>query len=146
MKTMIFLFGLFLSISTFAQEVGSSRIPADVTKAFEDKYQGAELDEWEFSDESGFYQAEFEMDRKEYEAYFTSDGEWVYTERDIKKSDLPQAVLDAIQNSEYSDWEIDDVEEHDTAANGLIYEIELEKRGQNNIYMYFSPEGEQIKK
>ena len=67
------------------------------------------------------------------------------SEETIKFSDLPQAVQDAFKNSEYAEWEIEEVEKVET-DKGTMYELEVENEDETYYELYFSPKGELVLK
>ncbi|MBO0354922.1 PepSY-like domain-containing protein [Muricauda ruestringensis] len=67
------------------------------------------------------------------------------SEEAIEFSDLPQAVQDAFGNSEYADWEIEEVEKVET-DKGTMYELEVENEDESYFELYFSPKGELVLK
>lgn len=87
-------------------------------------YTGAVLLESEY--EHGYLEIEIFHESKEKTVRFNASYEWVDTHWDIRKSDLPAAVISTINNSEYSTYKIDDVEYYQTPT-GDYYELELEK-------------------
>jgi hypothetical protein len=57
-------------------EIASSDVPQSVLDSFNSKYPGATEVEWEVEKEDGklYFEAEFELEGKEKEAYFRPDG------------------------------------------------------------------------
>ena len=68
-------------------------------------------------------------DRREKEVYFNGRNQWVYTEWDIRPDELPQAVKNAILESQWVTFEIDDIEYVQTPQQEY-YLIELENGKQ----------------
>ena len=116
---MVFL--LFL-IGCYAQ------VPEEVEIAFEKKYPGEKHSKWEI-DRNGNFESHFKKDGKEYRADFTPQGEWIETERSIKKKELPELVLEKIK-SDYGDYKIVELEETRHHSKGLFYDVELKKDGK----------------
>ena len=73
------------------------------------------------------------------ELYFDASGTWLRTETELRTADLPQAVKQAIAESEYASWQIDDVTNIVEGA-GEYYLIELEK-GEREINIRITPSG-----
>ncbi len=136
----LFILCVMITGIAHSQELKESQVPQAVKDSFTAKYSNTYVYEWEWKKKEKLYEAEFMLKGNKYEAYFTPDGQWIRTERDIKKRELPQAVKDAIAQSEYADWEIDDVEEHSTPKYEVVYEVEVEK-GKQETYLYFLPDG-----
>lgn len=71
--------------------------------------------------------------------YFNRDDQWLRTETDLRTRDLPKSVMRAIDDSEYRDYRIDNVE-HIEAPEGIYYFIELEK-WERDVYLKISTDG-----
>jgi len=67
------------------------------------------------------------------------------SEETIKFSDLPKAVQDAFKNSQYAEWEIEEVEKVET-NKGTMYELEVENEDETYFELYFNPKGELVLK
>ncbi|WP_181885248.1 PepSY-like domain-containing protein [Pontibacter diazotrophicus] len=136
--TLIFLIASITIV--FAQE---SSVPQGVQDAFKNKYPNMTAPSWDREDDNK-YEATFNRDGKTYEAKFSANGEWLKTERDVNRSEVPQAVLTALANSEYAAWEQgDNFDEVETPAHAKLYKIEVE-RGDQEYNLYFTPEGELV--
>lgn len=123
--------------SANAQEVKEKNVPQAVVEAFKRKYPESFVYEWEWIKKEKLYEAEFMFKGNKHEAFFTKEGEWNRTEKEIAMKDLPQAVQDAFYKSEYSKWKIDDVKEIASDHKGLIYNIEVESgRKEIELYIY----------
>ena len=148
MKTIAYLLlALFLfegSLNAYSQDLKESEVPTAVTATFKKLHPDTYVHEWEYSRKNQQYEAEFILKGTRYEAYFTRDGQWLRTERDIMKADLPQEVLAGLAKTEYAAWKIDDVEEHQSPEHALFYEIEVEQ-GKQEVYLYFLPDGKLIR-
>lgn len=59
------------------------------------------------------------------EVVFSQSGEWIYTKTEVGKSSVPAVVLNALEASEYSSWQIDDID-HYLMPAGEYYLFELE--------------------
>jgi hypothetical protein len=144
MKTLkMILQGGMLSLCVVAcAQNGAKDVPAAVKKAFESKFSEAKKVEWEKEKDSE-WEAEFEQNGIEYSANFLADGTWVETEHEIKKEEIPVAVLAKLQ-LDFEGYKYDEVELSET-PNGKFYEMELEK-GKEEIEVTFSEEGKLISK
>lgn len=127
-----FLFGA-------APSYGQQNIPAGVLKHFNSAYPAAQVKDWD-KERDGTYEAEFTLNGVEWEAYYDANGNWTRTERDVRRSDVPQAVWNALAKSSYAGWKVDDIEEHQTPRQKSVFEIEVKKGGQK-AYLYFLPNG-----
>ena len=72
---------------------------------------------------------------------FSVDGKnWLQTKWEIKESDLPHEVIMGIKNTEYADWEIDDVD-YIEKPEGVFYWVEFEKKGMDDVKKLFKSDG-----
>jgi len=121
--------------------------PAKIKSSFEQKYPDTKVIEWEFDNEDKMWEAEFKMGKPELTAVFSENGDWVETEQEIKKKDLPQPVRATLQ-SEFAEYDIEETEFVET-PEGKFYEIEVElekKDSEIEIELLISPDGKVIKK
>src|SRR5918993_1567931 len=77
-------------------------IPAAVTSAMKEKYPNATEVSWD--DKVSYFQAKFLDNGKRQEARFKKDGTWEVTEKAILFDELPAAVQEAFNASEYKKW------------------------------------------
>jgi hypothetical protein len=121
----IALFGLLLiGTAAFAQKVNSDNVPEVVKTSFKTKFATAEKVQWEMDYEN--YEAEFKMNKLEYEAKFDKEGKWLETESPIKPSDISQAAKDYL-NSNFAGYEVTEAEKVETPDKGIMYELDIKK-------------------
>lgn len=106
-----------------AQDLKMTDVPTNLQTAFTKAYSNATDVEWE--KEMNNYKVEFEIDRMDYEVWYTSDGNIVKTEMDIAVSAVPTTISNAIKKK-YPDYKIDNVEMKEE-GNKKIYKVEIEK-------------------
>lgn len=106
-----------------AQDLKMTDVPTNLQTAFTKAYSNATDVEWE--KEMNNYKVEFEIDRMDYEVWYTSDGNSVKTEMDIAVSAVPTTISNAIKKK-YPDYKIDNVEMKEE-GNKKIYKVEIEK-------------------
>ena len=142
LKTMIVLSSNMVS----GQDLKESEVPQIVRDSFKVKYPNVFVYEWEWKKKKNAYEAEFIMKGSKYEALFLANGVWIFTERDVRKEEVPQAVWSSLSSSEYANWEIDDIEEHSTPTHDVFYEIEVKSYTpqKRKVYLYFLPDGKFI--
>jgi len=148
MKFLLLIFFKLIVISgIIGQDLAPRDVPEKVRSAFESRYPDTYVYEWEYKRKSGFYEAEFMYKGIRHEACFTDEGVWIATEKELKKSDLPEAVLNALEKSAYGDWKVDEVTMHESEKIPVVYEIEV-KKGKRELDLYFFPDGKlmQVKK
>ncbi|MGI9551967.1 MAG: PepSY-like domain-containing protein [Aurantibacter sp.] len=122
----LFLFSLALVCCSFLN--CHSQVPKEVQEAFEEKYPDEENPKWNV-DRNNNFEAHFKEKGEVYRADFTPKGEWIETERSIKKKDLPELVRRKLK-SDYHDFEIIELEETRHHEKGLFYDVELKKDGK----------------
>ncbi len=106
------------------------RVDRKIKNIFRDQYPHATRAEWEF--EQGYYVAEFWLNQAEAKAWYTPQGVWQMTETDARYADLPQAVKNAFERSEYADWRIDDIDRYLTPTSEY-YRFELESGNRETM-------------
>ena len=122
----------FLSISLlfavgllYAQDIPAGEVPSVVINQFHIDFPKAKDIEWELKNDT--YEVEFEQGwGKDFEAWYTADGKQIKVEEETTKSELPKAVVAAIQKS-YPSYKIDDIEKI-TEGEKVTYKVEVEKR------------------
>ncbi|MDR0365172.1 MAG: PepSY-like domain-containing protein [Bacteroidales bacterium] len=143
MKVLLKL-GMILSLSTlflYSCENSKTAPNASLENTFQKMYPNAKYVEWER--ERGYYVAEFRDSGYEKEAWFDKDYNWVLTKTEYERK-APNIIKEAIAQTEYRDWRIDDVDFIETRDNGSFYIVEVEK-GEREVDLYFSGTGEFIK-
>lgn len=115
---------------------GGSDTEGSIERFIEENYPGARIIERDYDD--GYIEVEIFHDGREKNIYFNGREEWVWSEWDIRRQELPQAVSDAI-SSDYPDYRIEDCE-YVESPQGQWYLIEIEK-GDREIELRISPDG-----
>lgn len=112
----------------------------EVIKQFIDgKYSGAIIIDRE--EESGNIEVEILHQSREKELLFDNTGKWLKTKWEVRKSELPKAVLNAIESSPFKSYSIDDIDYVESPDNAF-YKVELEKWiGDREATLYITPEG-----
>lgn len=112
-------------------------VDADISGFIATKYHGARILEYDYDD--GLLEVEIWHENREKEVYFNGRNAWVYTEWDIRRHELPQAVTQAIVASQWASFEIDDIEYVQTPQNEY-YLVELE-RGKQEVELRIEADG-----
>ena len=112
-------------------------LDGDIAALIEQMYPGARIQERDWDD--GYLEVEIWHDGREKDVYFNGAGEWVWTEWDVRYSELPEAVK-SVLTSGYGDYEVDDVTYVETPS-GEYYLIELEGRGDRELHLRIDASG-----
>lgn len=115
------------------------KVDSAFTAALTEKYPQVTRAEWE--NKGNYVVADCHIDNKDADVWFTSGAEWVMTELELLKSDLPTAVSQALAATDYATWWIDDVDVLHYASKASEYVVEVEK-DKKEIDLYFSESGE----
>ena len=157
MKKLRFLFyALAVILSTSFTACGSdddddeviaqNSIPAEIQRAFSEKYPGVKADSWRKKD--SYYIADFTISRasvRKASAWFASSSVWMMTEYDEDNIDnLPAAVVAAFRAGIYASWEVDDIDIVERAGMETVFVIEVEK-GSEEYDLYYAADGTLIK-
>ena len=138
MKKSIFVIAV-LAISLVAC---SQTPPKPVTDNFNSKFAGATKVKWD-QEEENEWEAEFKMNGHEMSASFDNAGKWLETESELKKSDLPESVLSAV-NLEFDGWKIEGIEKLES-PEFTGFELSVEK-GKQEFEVQVSVDGKIISK
>ena len=111
-------------------------VPEAIRKAFEKKFP-EQMAKWEADD--GLVKAEFWKNSLEMEVWFTWEGEWVRTEREVSVYNLPEPVKTTIK-SKFPDYRIGAPRWVETPQDSF-YEMEIKRRGAPDIYVKISKNG-----
>ena len=85
-----------------------------------------------------------DADRMKRELFFDGGDSWVRTTTELRRSQLPAAVVSAWETSGYAEAEgyrLDDADLFETAGEGTFYRLELESR-HGDVKLKITPEGE----
>lgn len=125
MKKSILLFAMaFISISVNAQKVKEADVAPAAKATFTKLHPTAKVDKWE--KEGNNWEAEFTEGGVETSVTFGPNGQLLFTEVEIKVSDLPKAVSDYCAKN-MAGKKIAEASKI-TAANGTVtYEAEVDK-------------------
>ena len=112
-------------------------VDTTVAEFIASKYPGAQIVEQDYDD--GLLEVEIWHEGREKDVYFNGQNAWVYTEWDIRRAELPQAVTAAIATSQWASYSIDDIEYVQTPTVEY-YLVELE-RGKQEVDLRITAEG-----
>ena len=147
MKNLFILTICFTFISIYcAQAQEKSKkvdVPAVVKSAFEVKYPKAEKVSWGI-EKPGEFEAEFVLNRIESSAVFSTTGQFLESETEIKESELPQAVKATIAK-DFAGYKTGDVAKSTDAKGVVSYEIGVSK-GKEKLEISFDSNGKLLSK
>ena len=154
-KFLILIAAATLSIAAVScqkHETGETgRIPENILKSFSKMYPEASDVNW--ATKGQYAVANFTLPQtmggSNNAWYEKSNGNWDMTEMDIRYEDLPEAVRNAFESSEYGQWRVDDVDMIERHGVDIIYVIEAEGTQDGRpveIDLYYSPDGILVKK
>ena len=106
-------------------------------KTLTDRYHNARILDVDYDD--GIVDVEIRHDKKEKEVLFTKSCEWLSTSWDVAKRNVPDVVMQALQQK-YPNARIDDIDFIEM-PQGSYYRFEIELRGDRDEYVYITPEG-----
>lgn len=155
MKTTIAGIALvFVANMGSAQKIKEAEVPKAVLESFQKHFNGAKAEKWEKED--GNYEAEFDVSRVsmdnlkakkeeiEMSALFSTSGELLESEEEIKVSALPAAVNDYISKN-YAGYKIEEAAKITDSKGTVTYEAEVEK-GKDEMDLIFDANGTFLKK
>lgn len=116
-----------------------SELPAAVTDFLNRRYPQARIVDAER--ERNGIEVDILDGNKPRELLFTAAGEWISTRTEVRRSDVPAAVLNAWSASAYASWKIDDID-HYVSPDGEWYVFDLEESGTDREYeLRIRPDG-----
>jgi hypothetical protein len=131
-----------LSILFSASTLKAIEVPDAIKKAFQQKFPTAKKVKWE-KEGSNDYEASFLLNGKELSALYSPDGQLKETETEISISELPKAVVDAL-NKKYPNVKIDEAAKIERADNSIVYETEV-KINKKKTDLLFDQNGNETK-
>lgn len=126
---------LFVLVA-FGQKMRKENVPAVVRSAFQQKYPAAKNIKWD--KEGEYYEASFDLHKKDYSVLMDAQGNIVETEIEIKILQLPKAIFDYIEKH-YGDKKVREVAIITDAKGIITYEVEID-----GVDFIFDSNGEYI--
>ncbi|MBS1525073.1 MAG: PepSY-like domain-containing protein [Bacteroidetes bacterium] len=118
-----------ISYSAMAQN--HIAVPSSVTGDFALKYPGVEVNKWKMNNNE--YVANFKMNGRECDAFYSKDGDWLSTQVVMKHlKNLSPDIKAAIRNSQYASYHIDGVKRMHT-PNQEMFIIEVDNNSGNKM-------------
>ncbi len=111
--------------------------PKPVSENFAKMFPNVTKVKWD-QEEENEWEAEFKVDRKENSACFNNAGNWLETEVEINKKDLPEIVKNAV-SEKYTDYKIEEVSKIET-PDFQGYEMGIEN-GKEELELQVTADG-----
>jgi hypothetical protein len=124
MKTSVLIISAVLIFSFSAYGQSEKNVPSNVATAFSQKFPDATKVKWGKEGDKE-WEAEFNMNEKEYSANFDNSGVWKETEYEITAKEIPAAVR-ATLDKEFAGYKVAKSEVSET-QDGKIFEFALSK-------------------
>lgn len=140
MRTLLLSLGFVVASVSYAQPAPVA-VPQAARTHFSQAYPKAAGLEWKQGKQ---IKARFKLKGEDYCAYYTAQGAWTRTEHNVKKSELPLAVVTALQASKYGKWKIEDAEEHATPEHPSIFKVKVESETAK-AELFFAPDGKLVR-
>ena len=137
-KLIILVLGVLFSTST----LNATEVPDAIEKAFHQKFPMAKKVKWE-KENNNDYEASFVLNEKEVSVTYSPDGQLKETETEISISELPKAVVDAL-NKKHPNVKIDEAAKIERSDNTVVYETEI-KINRKTTDLLFDQNGNEIK-
>lgn len=112
-------------------------IPEALKTVIDTRYPGAVI--LDMDTEKGIIEIDIRHENISKEVHFNSQNEWLYTSWDVKRADVPAAVLNTITQN-YANYTIDDIDREERANGDNVYVFELEQ-GNKEIHVTVDTEG-----
>lgn len=122
MKKIILLLAITTATLSSFTTKAADRMPGAVVKqALSREFAQAKDVAWTSVSKEGVYQATFTYNNESLQAFFTEDGEFLGTTRQIRKNQLPILIVSALEK-QYADYRVATVFEY-SKTDGLAYYI-----------------------
>jgi hypothetical protein len=125
----IFLSSALAVLTSLAVSAGTPDINTQVLAAFKNQFPSASETEW--STGSDYYKANFVYNNHYINAYYTPEGDFLATVRNISSVDLP-VVLQASLKKSYADFWVSDLFEV-SKNDGTSYSVTLENADEKIV-------------
>jgi len=151
----IVLIGLIgiINEGAFAQKSGEMVSPA-VNSAFMAKFPQVRMKKWKMRGDTCI--ASFKLYKRHYMAYFSNDGSWIRTDRNLVHfANLPMSTQTYLKTSKYASWHFDGFIKRQTPTQTMYVvridnhsgsPVEYEDAGDaDNNSLYFNSAGTLVK-
>ncbi|UBZ07299.1 PepSY-like domain-containing protein [Salegentibacter mishustinae] len=134
MKKTVFLVLAMAMVFTACEDddIRNADIPSVVLNGFTEQFSNATGVEWE--KKADLYEAEFEIEKVDYEAILSSDGTIVKYKYDVSYEALPEAVQASI-TADYDKTNIDEIELIQISEKSY-YQVEFDAEPNDNKIIF----------
>lgn len=149
------LFGLFVAaFCLFAipscsdddgDDLNLNQVPTTIKSAFQAKYASATDVDWE--KKGNYYVVDFKYNQLDMDVWYnaaTSKEAMTVTDYGRNLFYLPPTVERAFATGEYGSWTVDDITYYERTDTSFFL-FEVEKAGEKDMDLYYSPDGTLIK-
>ena len=127
---------LFVSLSSFAQDISEAQVPPVVLNAFKKNFQTATDMEWKVKGAN--YEVDFEIGKADHEVQYDATGKVLKHKQDIQQSDLP-ASINSVIAKDFKGYDASHVKRIQN-GNSITYKVDL-KRGTDKWEVTFDEAG-----
>ncbi|MEZ4927461.1 MAG: PepSY-like domain-containing protein [Saprospiraceae bacterium] len=113
---------LLVCAGTSFAACGQKTPPEVIISAFKQKFQNVSELKWS-KEKNGDWEAEFEQNEMDMSANFSANGTWLETETEIKVSDLPTSVQNALTGKK-----VKEAAKIERADGSIVYEAEVKHK------------------
>lgn len=143
MKVLVMVFVAALAFCACDDDDNDNiKVPDAVSRVLYDKYPNVYDVEWERK--GSYLVADCKQKGADMDVWFSAQGEWLLTETEVYKNELPTAVLTAFEHGEYATWRWDDADKLEYAGLAVQYVIEVEQ-GRQEVQLFYSETGDLLK-
>ena len=128
MRSCLLFLTLFISVTYMSCQYEDDAVPKTVKENFKAKYPKENDPDW-VTDKNDNFEASFKKEGVHYRADFSPNGDWIETENNIDKKDLPKVIQDIIE-TKYGAYKIVEIEEVTHHQKGFFYDVEITKDGE----------------
>ncbi len=133
MKNIIFMAVLLIGFSVNTPLCAQKNVPQSVQTTF--KAMFADAKKVKYSKETdGSFEVDFKQNNIKSSAHISAKGDWLETEQEIKKTDLPKSISQMLAK-DFAGWEIETCEKVKTLEKGVFYEVFVKKCGYKLFLM-----------
>lgn len=121
-----------------------SKVPNEqIQRSFENKYGDIQNVNWS-TQGNDYYIADFILDSLPATAWFDQEGEWVLGKVGTSSKDVESLVAKTLQQTDYSDWNIDNANILERKGLGKVYLLDVIQNNEKSK-LYFTRYGDFIK-